>query len=191
VSSSAKRCGTGRVDTLAEHHTTPLRSYMDCSSVILTTQLCSDANHTPQSTQSRGGGVYDKFSGISGLFGSSANEDSLLRTGVESLLMVKRAPARRRPRKAKSGTKGLIPAECRLDQAPAAAAEAVEAIEKAGGCLVGSYKEPLGGHPVLLSILPIDAVVPTPFQRDLSDAHHKRLADVINKTGRIRDCSPS
>jgi ParB family transcriptional regulator, chromosome partitioning protein len=101
--------------------------------------------------------------------------------------MVKRAPARRRPRKAKAGTKGLIPAECRLDQAPGAAAEAAEAIEKAGGCLVGSYKEPLGGHPVLLSILPIDAVEPTPFQRDLSDAHHKRLADVINKTGRFLD----
>jgi ParB family chromosome partitioning protein len=32
-----------------------------------------------------------------------------------------------------------------------------------------------------------DAVEPTPFQRDLSDAHHKRLADVINKTGRFLD----
>src|SRR5260370_82764 len=30
--------------------------------------------------------------------------------------MVKRAPARRRPRKAKPGTKGLGPAECRLEQ---------------------------------------------------------------------------
>ena len=58
---------------------------------------------------------------------------------------------------------------------------------QAGGCVVGSYKEPLAGHPVLLSVLPIDAVEPTPFQRDLSDAHHKRLADVINKTGRFLD----
>jgi len=45
--------------------------------------------------------------------------------------------------------------------------EAAEAIAKASGCMVGSYKEPLGGHPFLLSILPIDAVEPTPFQRDL------------------------
>src|SRR5581483_7860684 len=60
-------------------------------------------------------------------------------------------------------------------------------VVKAGGCVVGSYREPLGGHPVLLAILPVDAVQPTPFQRDLSDAHHKRLADVINKTGRILD----
>ena len=101
--------------------------------------------------------------------------------------MVKRAPARRRPRKAKPGTKGLGPLECRLEQPTGAAAEAAEAIAKAGGCVVGSYKEPLGGHPVLLSILPIDAVEPTPFQRDLSDAHHKRLADVIIKTGRFLD----
>ena len=66
-------------------------------------------------------------------------------------------------------------------------AEVAGAIEKAGGCVVGSYKEPLGGHPVLIAILPIDTIEPTPFQRDLSDAHHKRLADVTNKTGRFLD----
>jgi hypothetical protein len=38
-----------------------------------------------------------------------------------------------------------------------------------------------------MSISPIGGVEPTPFQRDLSDAHHKRLADVINKTGRFLD----
>jgi ParB family transcriptional regulator, chromosome partitioning protein len=101
--------------------------------------------------------------------------------------MVKRAPARKRPRKAKPGSKGLGPAECRLEQPVGVAADAATAIERAGGCVVGSYKEPLGGHPVLLSVLPIDAVEPTPFQRDLSEAHHKRLADVINKTGRFLD----
>jgi len=101
--------------------------------------------------------------------------------------MVKRAAPRRRPRKAKPGTKGLAPADCLLDRSAGVAAATVEAIEKAGGCLIGSYKDPLGGLPVLLSILPISAVEPTPFQRDLSDAHHKRLADVINKTGRFLD----
>ena len=101
--------------------------------------------------------------------------------------MVKRAPARRRPRKAKAGSKGLTPAESLLPQPAGAAAEAAEAVAKAGGIVVGSYKEPLAGHPVLISVLPIDAVEPTPFQRDLSDAHHKRLADVINKTGRFLD----
>jgi ParB family chromosome partitioning protein len=100
--------------------------------------------------------------------------------------MEKRAPARR-PRKAKPGTKGFDPAQCRLEQSEGSAAEAAEAVEKAGGCVVGQYKEPLGGHPTLLSILPIDKIDPTPFQRDLSDTHHKRLADVINKTGYFLD----
>ena len=102
-------------------------------------------------------------------------------------MVVKRAPARRRPRKAKPGTKGLGPDECRLDQVTGSAAAIAEASEKAGGCVVGSYKEPLGGHPFLLSVLPVGAIEPTPFQRDLSDTHHKRLADVINKTGRFLD----
>ena len=101
--------------------------------------------------------------------------------------MVKRAPPKKRPRKARPGTKGLGPAECRLAEPSGAVAKVAAAIEKTGGYVVGSYKEPLGGHPVLISILPIDAVEPTPFQRDLSDAYHKRLADVINKTGRFLD----
>jgi ParB family chromosome partitioning protein len=101
--------------------------------------------------------------------------------------MVKRAAPKKRPRKAKPGTKGLAPAECQLTERSGATAEIAGAIEKAGGCIVGSYRDPLGGHAVFISILPIDAVEPTPFQRDLSDAHHKRLAGVINKTGRFLD----
>ena len=99
--------------------------------------------------------------------------------------MVKRAAPKKRPRKAKPGSKCLGPTECRIIESSGTAAETAGAIEKAGGCVVGSYKEPLGGHPVLISILPVEAIEPTPFQRELSDAHHKRLADVINKTGRF------
>jgi ParB family chromosome partitioning protein len=101
--------------------------------------------------------------------------------------MPKRIPARRRPRRAKPGSTGLDAAECRLEQPEGSAADAAHAIEKVGGCVVGLYKEPLGGHQTLLSILPIDRIEPTPFQRDLSDAHHKRLADVIRKTGHFLD----
>src|SRR4051812_25764187 len=101
--------------------------------------------------------------------------------------MVKRAPAKRRPRKAKPGTKGLAPAESVLEKLDGPAAEIAARIVKVGGRLIAAYKEPLGGHPVLLAILPINAIEPTPFQRDLSDTHHKRLADVITKTGRYLD----
>jgi ParB family transcriptional regulator, chromosome partitioning protein len=102
-------------------------------------------------------------------------------------MMAKRAPARRRPRKAKPATRGLTPAESRLEQPEGAAAEAAAVVTQSGGYVVGLYKEPLGGHQTLLAILPIDKIEPTPFQRDLSDAHHKRLADVISKTGRFLD----
>jgi len=101
--------------------------------------------------------------------------------------MVKRAPARRRARKAKPGSKGLVAAECVLENPEGPAAEIKAQVEKAGGRLVGQYREPLGGHPALLAVLPIAAIEPTPFQRDLSDTHHKKLADVINKTGRFLD----
>ena len=77
--------------------------------------------------------------------------------------MVKRAPARRRPRKAKAGSKGLEPAQCRLERSEGSAALAAEAVEKVGGCVVGQYKEPLGGHPTLLSILPIGRSIPHRF----------------------------
>ena len=40
---------------------------------------------------------------------------------------------------------------------------------------------------VLVAILPIESVDPTPFQRDLSQAHHRRLADVLDRTGMFLD----
>jgi ParB family chromosome partitioning protein len=76
--------------------------------------------------------------------------------------------------------------ECRIevggDLTPLAAR-----VEEAGGSVLAAYRDPLGGHPMLLAALPIDRVQPTPFQRDLSEAHHKRLADVIDRTGRFLD----
>jgi ParB family chromosome partitioning protein len=39
----------------------------------------------------------------------------------------------------------------------------------------------------MLAALPIDSVEPTPFQRDLSDAHHKKLSGVIDRTGLFLD----
>jgi ParB family chromosome partitioning protein len=98
-----------------------------------------------------------------------------------------RKQTKKRNRKAKPGSKGLMPAECRLEAMDRATAELGSTAEKGGGCVIGTYREPLGAHSVLLAILPIDAVDPTPFQRDLSEAHHKRLAGVIEKTGRFLD----
>src|SRR4029453_142483 len=70
---------------------------------------------------------------------------------------------------------------------PAEAAEVAARIEREGGLVIASYCEPLGRNPLLLAPLPIEGVEPTPFQRDLSDAHHKKLSGVIDKTGLFLD----
>ncbi len=97
-----------------------------------------------------------------------------------------RAPARRRaPRKAKAESIGLEPRQCLNDGSQVR--ELAGRIEGEGGVVVGSYNDPLGGHPLVLAVLPIGKVEPTPFQRDLSDTHMKRLAEVVSKTGRFLD----
>jgi ParB family chromosome partitioning protein len=100
---------------------------------------------------------------------------------------MKRAPARKRPRKAKAGTRGLMPSDCVLDASAGEIAETVSLIEKNHGVVAGCYADPLGKNPLVLAILPIDAIEPTPYQRDLSQAHHRKLADVIDRTGLFLD----
>ena len=53
--------------------------------------------------------------------------------------------------------------------------------------VLATYREPLGGHALMLAALPIDQVVPTPFQRDISDAHVRRLTQAMDKTKRFLD----
>ena len=100
---------------------------------------------------------------------------------------MKRAPARRRPRKAKAGSRGLAALECRLDVLSGEANGVKTRVENEGGFVLGCYADPLGRNPLLLAVLPIEAVEPTPFQRDLSQAHHRKLADVLDRTGMFLD----
>jgi ParB family transcriptional regulator, chromosome partitioning protein len=62
-----------------------------------------------------------------------------------------------------------------------------EAVEGDGGAVLATYREPLGGHVLLLCALPIERVAPTPFQRDVSDAHVRRLTQAMDKTKRFLD----
>jgi len=52
---------------------------------------------------------------------------------------------------------------------------------------IGAYAEPLSGQPLLLASIPLKAVQPTPFQRDLSPTHTKRLAQKIDEAGSFLD----
>jgi len=100
---------------------------------------------------------------------------------------LKRAAAKRRPRKQKAGSRGMSPGECVLETLSSEAQQVKSRVEQEGGVVVGAYSDPLGKNPLLLAILPIDRIEPTPFQRDLSQMHHRRLADVIDRTGFFLD----
>jgi ParB family chromosome partitioning protein len=72
------------------------------------------------------------------------------------------------------------------DPSPAVKALAASVLAD-GGAVLATYREPLGGHALLLVALPIEEVVPTPFQRDISDAHVRRLTQAMDKTKRFLD----
>jgi ParB family chromosome partitioning protein len=70
---------------------------------------------------------------------------------------------------------------------PTSVATLGRTIEDDGGSVLATYRDPLGGHWQLLAALPIDRVEPTPFQRDLSEAHVGRVANAIDKLDRYLD----
>jgi ParB family chromosome partitioning protein len=93
---------------------------------------------------------------------------------------------KRAPRKRSPASAGLEARECRIEAGGELAPLAAQ-VEEAGGVVLAAYRDPLGGHALLLATVPIDRVQPTPFQRDLSETHQKRLAEVIERTGRFLD----
>ncbi len=111
-------------------------------------------------------------------------------------------------RKKTSGTRGRTASKPKRTQgklAPGAQARGLEAsqvaiaiespeiadlaalVRDAGGAPIGAYHEPMGGRPLMLACLPLAAVQPTPFQRDLSPTHAKRLAEKIGETAAFLD----
>jgi ParB family transcriptional regulator, chromosome partitioning protein len=98
----------------------------------------------------------------------------------------KRANSRRRLKPA-ARERGLAGAEIVLPREHAELADLAQQVGAAGGAVVGGYRDPLGGRPLLLATLPLKAVQPTPFQRDLSPTHTKRLAEKIEQAGVFLD----
>jgi ParB family transcriptional regulator, chromosome partitioning protein len=70
---------------------------------------------------------------------------------------------------------------------PASVESLARTIDDDGGAVLGVYRDPLGGHWQILAALPLDRVEPTPFQRDLSEAHVERLAGAIDRLDRFLD----
>lgn len=108
-------------------------------------------------------------------------------------MAAKKAPAKKK----KAGTKKrrgvkLSPTELSapelvLNDPPAEVTELARAVEADGGAVLATYREPLGAHALLLVALPIERVAPTPFQRDVSDAHVRKLTRAMDKTRRYLD----
>jgi len=87
----------------------------------------------------------------------------------------------------RSEARGPAASEIPLDVESPELAPLAKAVREAGGVVIGAYHEPFAGHALLLASLPRDAVEPTPFQRDLSPTHAKRLAQKIEETGSFLD----
>ena len=99
--------------------------------------------------------------------------------------MAKRKPAKRRKR---VGAKSVgLSAPETAEVQDAATRTLAQQIVDDGGAVLGTYREPFGGTPAILATLPIDRVEPTPYQRDPSDAHVKKLMTVIETLGRFLD----
>ena len=93
--------------------------------------------------------------------------------------MAKKKPVRRR-KKVTARSVGLSAPET-ADVDDAATSALASHIVADGGAALAVYREPFGGTPAVLAALPIDRVEPTPYQRDPSEPHVKRLMTVIEK----------
>ena len=62
-----------------------------------------------------------------------------------------------------------------------------EQIGRDGGHVLAIYREPVGDHWQLFCLLPLERVEASPYQRDLSPAHVKRLVTAMKKLDRFVD----
>lgn len=96
----------------------------------------------------------------------------------------KKTSARRK--KAAAGSVGLSSRQVCTTDDPRLHALSAD-VEADGGAVLGAYSDPFGATCVMIVALPVDRVEPTPYQRDPSEPHVKRLMTVIEKVGRFLD----
>ncbi|WP_224369316.1 ParB/RepB/Spo0J family partition protein [Hyalangium versicolor] len=95
-------------------------------------------------------------------------------------------PRKPRRKKVEPRSKGLSAAEV-ASEAAAQPTELIQGIQEDGGQVLSVYRDPLGSHTVVFAALPIDKVEPTPYQRDLSEPHVKRLVSAMERLDRFLD----
>lgn len=98
--------------------------------------------------------------------------------------------APRKPRKKKGAApepRGLEAQEVGAGQMTSRAKALEGQVAKDGGSVLAAFRDPLGGAWQLLVALPLERVKPTPYQRDLSEAHVGRMTAAIGGLGRYLD----
>jgi ParB family chromosome partitioning protein len=95
--------------------------------------------------------------------------------------------ARKKKVEAPAASRGLEARRLTSQAPPASVAALASTIADDGGTVLATYRDPLGGHWQILAGLPLDRVEPTPYQRDLSEAHVGRLAKAIDALDRFLD----
>jgi ParB family transcriptional regulator, chromosome partitioning protein len=73
------------------------------------------------------------------------------------------------------------------DKPPRAVEELAAAIQADGGDALAAFEDPIGGHWHIFAMLPLNLVEATPYQRDLSPAHLKRMVEVMKKLDRYTE----
>ncbi|HXV65478.1 MAG TPA: ParB N-terminal domain-containing protein [Vicinamibacteria bacterium] len=111
----------------------------------------------------------------------------MAQTPKEKKKAKRKASASRKRLVPRKEQRGVLGDEARLDVEDPSLAPIAARVKELGGAAVGAYREPLSGKPILVAVLPIKVVEPTPFQRDLSPTHTKRLAQRIEETGVFLD----
>src|SRR5437879_13128400 len=61
-----------------------------------------------------------------------------------------------------------------------------EQVERDGGRVLAVYQEPVGEHWQIFCLLPRAKVEASPYQRDVSPTHAKRLTEAVRRVDRFR-----
>src|SRR6202522_1418814 len=120
--------------------------------------------------------------------GTAKAKTKTTRTGKSATAQRASGKKRTRGKLAPGGSaRGLDAADVAIAMDSPEIADVVGLVRSSGGAAIGAYRDPLGGRPLILASLPLGAIQPTPFQRDLSPTHAKRLALKIDETAAFLD----
>src|SRR5213592_3516177 len=92
-----------------------------------------------------------------------------------------------RKRRGPAEPRGPEPTQSAIATDDAEIGELVAHIRSSRGAVIGAYRDPYGGTPLVFASVPVGVVEATSFQRDLSRTHADRLATAIGDTGAFLD----